>query len=174
MDPTVVALMGLPGCGKSTLAGSLHRRLGLWEVNRDRIRRAMFPQCRFTAAEKEAANRAVWEAVMANCRLGRSSVVDGMSFARRSEVERAREIAVSCGFRFAAVLLDCPVAVAQARIAADPASACHPAGDRDAGLVEEVAARFEPPRADALRVDATADAQAVGEAVLALLAARRD
>ena len=55
----VVALMGVPGAGKSTLARTLEREFALRCVCRDAIRAAMFPACEFSYLEKRAAFRAV-------------------------------------------------------------------------------------------------------------------
>ena len=52
--PLVVALVGLPGAGKSEVASFLARELALRLVSRDAIRAAMFPQCRYSPAEKRA------------------------------------------------------------------------------------------------------------------------
>lgn len=145
----VVALVGLPGSGKSVLAARLVTR-GLALIDRDAIRAQLFPECAFTHAEKRAANQAVLEALRAHCIAGRESLLDGMTFGRRSEREAVRAIAAKHGFRFIALWLDCPVEVAAARVAAQP----HPAADRDPALVREVAARFERPE-EAVKLDAT-------------------
>ena len=151
MDPRrVLLLTGLPGSGKSTLARFLAVRFGLAVIDRDRIRADLFPQCEFSAAEKQAANAAVFDALHAQCLAGRSCLLDGMTFSRESERETVRNIAVQHGFTCHILWLDCPVETAVSRVTAQS----HPARDRDAGLVREVAARFERP-ADAVRLDAT-------------------
>ena len=71
MQPRVVVLCGLPGSGKSTLAAALCGRLGLALIDRDRIRDRLFPDCRYTEAEKQAANQAVLEQLRTNCSEGR-------------------------------------------------------------------------------------------------------
>src|SRR6478736_4260144 len=74
----IVTLIGLPGAGKSTVARTLERRLGLRRVCRDAIRQAMFPRCDYTFIEKRAAFRTVLLAVEINCLLGEPTVIDGM------------------------------------------------------------------------------------------------
>ena len=150
------------------MAKHLLAELPLHEVDRDRIRAALFPRCAFTQDEKDAANAAVLAAVAANCRLGRASLVDGMTFARASELEALRACAAAQGFAVLPLFLDCPVDVARARIAADRS---HPAGDRTPALADAVAERFEAPPADALRVDADATAREVCSAALAAVRA---
>lgn len=150
MKRRVVALCGLPGSGKSTLAASLCARLELALIDRDRIRDRLFPDCRFTQAEKQAANQAVLDALRMNCAAGTSSLLDGMTFGRESERRAVRAIAAEHGFACTLLWLDCPVDVAAARVATQP----HPAADRTPQLVRDVAQRFERPT-DALRLDAT-------------------
>ena len=150
MKPRVVVLCGLPGSGKSTLAAALCGRLGLALIDRDRIRDRLFPDCRYTEAEKQAANQAVLEQLRVNCSEGNSSLLDGMTFGRESERRAVRAIAAEQGCDCRLLWLDCPVDVAAERVA----SQAHPAVDRTPRLVREVAQRFEKPM-DALRLDAT-------------------
>ncbi|MGE5625929.1 MAG: AAA family ATPase [Bacillota bacterium] len=151
MNPRrVVALVGLPGSGKTSLTGPLVARHGFSLIDRDAIRTKLFPDCAFTQAEKQAANQAVLEALRVNCAAGRESLLDGMTFGRRSEREVVGAIASRHGFRFIALWLDCPVEVAVRRVTTQP----HAAADRSPALVREVAARFERPD-EAVRLDAT-------------------
>jgi predicted kinase len=153
--PCVVALMGLPGAGKSTIARALEQELGLRRVCRDQIRAAMFPCCDHSFIEKRAAFRAVLLAIEINGLLGASSVVDGMTFSRREDFERIAELAARCDFIALPLLVECPPALARERIARDLAAAAHPAADRIPALVDAVLARYEPTPASALRVDGT-------------------
>ena len=134
------------------------------EVNRDHLRAEIFPDCRFTDEEKRAANELVLERSRKHCAAGESMLVDGMTFSRASEREALRLIAAAHGFRFVLLWLDCPVETAVARVEHQ----AHPAQDRDAARVREVAARFEVP-ADAFRIDATLSHEEIQRlAVLAL------
>ncbi len=148
----VVALCGLPGAGKTTVAGSLQDRYPLRIVDRDRIRDAMFPLCAFSEAEKQASNEAVMSATVTNCRLGFDSLIDGMTFSSRAQRSEFAELVRDCGGRFAVLFLDCPLETARERVHASGRN--HPAGDRLPELVDDVAARFEPPEGEGLRVDA--------------------
>src|SRR5512146_211362 len=88
VTPVVVALIGLPGAGKSLVARALADQLGLRRVCRDTIRYAMFPSCSYTFAEKRAAFRATLLALEINCLLGESTVIDGVTFSRRADLVR--------------------------------------------------------------------------------------
>ena len=112
----------------------------------------MFPDCGYSAAEKLAAERAVKEAVTANCVAARSSLIDGMTFGRRSVREEFLAHAGACGACFVVLWLDCPAAVARDRVASDHT---HVAADRVPGLVDRAAGYFEAPGPAALRIDGT-------------------
>lgn len=169
--PLVLALMGLPGAGKSALAAALARELDLHVVDRDAIRAAMFPRCALSAAEKHAAFRAVLTAIEVNCLLSRSSVIDGVTFARGQDLERLYGVASKYPVDTIALYLDCPPELARERIAQDRRE--HPARDRSPDLVDRVMARFDQPPPTALVVDARAPADAVLHVALALIGTAR-
>lgn len=168
----VVAVMGLPGAGKSTVARALESRLGLRRVCRDAIRQAMFPHCDYTFLEKRAAFRSVLLAIEINCLLGASTVVDGMTFSRREDYDQIVALAFAHGFDVLPLLIDCPPDLARARVAKDRAAGAHVAADRDAALVTRVALRFAPPPAAAVRIDARLPVAEVCRLAVSEVAAR--
>lgn len=167
-DCGIVALVGLPGAGKSTVAGHLARALGLRRVCRDAVRAAMFPQCRWTPTEKRAAYRAVLLATEVNLALGCATVVDGMTFSRERDRDKLAALAARLRVPLVLLWLDLPAALARARVDAD---AGHPAGDRDARLVDVVQERFEAPSAAAW-IDASLPIDAVCAAAEAVVRER--
>ncbi|MEZ5785308.1 MAG: AAA family ATPase [Xanthobacteraceae bacterium] len=165
-SPIVIALMGLPGSGKTTVATLLARTCALSVISRDVIREALFRPCGFTEVERQTAYRALLIATGACLTLGRSCVIDGMTFSRAAEVNDMRAVARRAGARFLPVLLDCPTAIAQARASAE--SADHrraPANGDAAALIAAVARRFELPPADTLHLDATKPPEAIASAI---------
>lgn len=148
----VIGLCGLPGAGKTSVADALQEQHDLRLVDRDRIRAAMFPLCAYSDVEKQAANEAVLAAVAANCRLGFDTLIDGMTFSSRVERREFGGVVRDCGGRFVLLYLDCSLETARERIRAHGSD--HPAGDREPELADEVAARFEPPEGEGLRLDA--------------------
>ncbi len=163
----VVALMGLPGSGKTSLAEALAPRIPARTVSRDGVRAAMFRPCDFTDREKAAAFRAVLEAVRANCELGQSTIVDGMPFSREGELEAVRQAGREAGGWTLAVLCSVPVEEAQRRVRAQAEASKPVAEDRDADLVAEVAGRFRPLPEGTVELDATRHVDELVEAVLA-------
>lgn len=153
----VIALMGLPGSGKTRVAKSLRERVPLALVSRDAIRAAMFDPCEHNDLEKHAAHEAAMLSIEHCLTLGRSCVIDGMTFSRNADVERVRTMARRAGAHFMPVFFDCPVEVAQERIRKDVRTTnnVHRSGEEE--LVAKVAERFEQPPEDAIVIDGTLD-----------------
>ena len=152
--PLVVALIGLPGAGKSVVAAALAAEFGLHRVCRDELRRAMFPMCSYSYAEKRAAFRALLLAVEVNCALGRGSVIDGVTFSRRRDLERLDATLAPYQVTPLALFLDCPPETCRQRVARDLATGRHLAADRSPELVDEIMARFDPLPASCLHLNA--------------------
>jgi predicted kinase len=153
--PIVVALIGLPGAGKSVVARALEDQLGLRRICRDAIRHAMFPKCSYSFAEKRAAFRSLLLALEINCMLGESSVLDGVTFSRRRDLLRVDGVIRRYGFAPVPIYLDCPPDVARARIAEDVRNNQHLARDRTPAMVTDVLMRFDTPPPSAIVIDAT-------------------
>jgi len=171
--PVVVALIGLPGVGKSVVARALADQLGLRRVCRDSVRHAMFPVCSYSFAEKRAAFRAVMLALEINCLLGESSVIDGVTSSRRRDLARVDAIVRRYAFIPIPIYLDCPPAVAHERIASEIEHNQHVARDRTPELVYEVQARFDTPPPNALVINATLPAAEVCRVAVEAVAAIR-
>ena len=153
--PIVVATMGLPGAGKSVVARAMERELGLRRICRDQIRAAMFPDCNYSFVEKRAAYRSLLLALEINCLLRVGSVIDGMTFSRRSELDRVAEIAARQRIVTIPLLVECPPDLARKRVARDLATGSHVAADRTPDTVNDVLARRDPHPEGTLIVDGT-------------------
>lgn len=171
--PAVIALIGLPGSGKRVVAEALAAQLSLRRVCRDAIRDAMFPQCAYSFAEKRAAFRALLLAVEINCLLGESSVIDGMTFARRRDLMRVDNAIRSYGFLAIPVFLDCSVTTAKARVAQELATNPHLAIERSPEQVADARARFDPPPPNALVINANLPLDEVARVTIAAVTQMR-
>ncbi len=167
--PIVVAVMGLPGAGKSIVARALEDQLQLRRVCRDTIRAAMFPRCSYSFIEKRAAWRSVLLALEINGMLGFGSVIDGMTFSRRRELDRVAQVAARHRLVTIPLLVECPPELARERVARDIAANRHSARDRSPDLVNDVLARSEPPPAETLRIDGTLPAAQMCRAAIAAI-----
>jgi len=173
LKPVVVALIGLPGAGKSVVARALEDQLGLRRVDRDAIRQAMFPKCSYSFAEKRATLRSMLLALEINCMLGESSVLDGVTFSRRRDLARVDSVIGRYAFTPISIYLDCPPEIARARIASDVENNRHLARDRTPELVNDVLARFDAPPPSALVLDARQPATEMCRIAIAAVAALR-
>jgi len=171
--PVVVALIGLPGAGKSVIARALEDQLGLRRVCRDAIRHAMFPKCSYSFAEKRAAFRSTLLALEINCMLGQSSVIDGVTFSRRRDLARVDSVIGRYKFTPVPIYLDCPPELARQRIATDVANDRHLARDRTPEMVNEVLVRFDTPPPNALVIDASLPAAEMCRVALTAVAELR-
>lgn len=166
----LIALAGLPGAGKSTLAKGLQAALRAEIVSRDTIRMAEFPEW-----DDRAAKRAAFEIVRLDVslllRAGATVIVDGATLATQAERHELRGLAAGVGVDFVLLWLDVAPDIAAARIAADRHEA--PA-DRHPALAHAVAGRFECPREDedAVRLDAAAASTALLDAAVTAIRAR--
>lgn len=172
MKPLLLAIAGLPGAGKSTLARALAARFGLVRVDRDAIRCAMFPDLPASPTRTRAAFRTALLAAEVHLIEGRPCVLDGMTLARAADRGRIAALAARHGAPHVLLWLDVAPAIARARVAADRAEGVHPASDRDPELVAAVYARFEPPGDAHVRVDGSAPPEAVLATAAAAIAER--
>jgi predicted kinase len=164
--PIVIATMGLPGAGKSVVARAIETQLGLRRVCRDQIRAAMFPNCNYSFIEKRAAYRSLLLALEINCMLRAGSVIDGMTFSRRSELDRVAEIAARHRIATIPLLVECPPEIARERVARDLATGRHVARGRNPETVNDVLAQREPAPEGTLIIDGTLSEDAMCRAAL--------
>jgi predicted kinase len=144
----LIALAGLPGTGKSTLARALAARLDAPLLDKDALRAALFrPQeIEHSAAQDDLVMACIHRAVEFLAAQGRARavVLDGRTYSRRAQVEALRALAARLGAPLA--LLECTAApeVVRARLAGDRAAGAHPAADRTPELYERLRAAAEP------------------------------
>lgn len=167
--PFVVAVMGLPGAGKSIVARAIEDQLQLRRICRDQIRAAMFPRCNYSFIEKRAAYKAVLLALEINCMLRVGSVIDGMTFSRQRELVRVAEVAARHGVDTIPLLISCPPELARERVARDLELNRHIAGDRTPETVNDVLARWEAPPEGTLVIDAALPAAQMCRAAVAAI-----
>jgi predicted kinase len=169
--PVLTVLMGLPGCGKTTVARRLHAIAPqLIILSRDLVRRELFAHPDYSAGEKGDVFDELLSRAGRELSDGRDVLIDGMTFSHGAERERAAASAHEAGATFLMVHCDCPLEVALARVRAQAIGArAHPAGDRDEALVREVAARFDPISSTVARLDMRGDPEPLARELRALI-----
>jgi predicted kinase len=164
--PLVLALAGLPGAGKSTLAAALSRITGWPILDRDALCAEQWPN-EGARARREAADQLLLRRVGSAVRAGLCLIVDGKSWARASDRAALAAVVEEAGGRLQWVELRVDIDTAKARVR--KSAAAHPADDRNEALVEVVQARMEPILGDCWPLDAKQSAERVWHDCLARL-----
>lgn len=154
--PLVLALAGLPGAGKSTLAAGLSRMTGWPVLDRDAIRVENWPDDP-ARERRDTADRLLLRRVGSGIRAGLCLIVDGKSWASAADRAALAEAVEEAGGRLRWVELLIDVDTAKARVR--ESAAAHPADDRDEALVDAVCARMEPIVTDCWQLDGTRPAE---------------
>lgn len=162
----LVLLAGLPGVGKSTLAGPLAERLGAAVLDRDHVKEATIPAEYRTHSPSQVRLAAqmcadVCGTILAEHPTARL-VIDGHTFSRREDLARYRQIADRHGAQMLVVECTADPAVVADRIAGDTDGL---AKQRDWSKYLEVRERYEAPEGDVVTVDLSASVDPAVDAV---------
>ena len=130
----LIAMVGLPGTGKSTLAARLAAALGGVVLCKDVVRAALFPApvLDYSAAQDEIAMSAVFAAAeyLLKAHPLRPVFLDGRTFCKPGQLAAPLALAASLGQPHRVIECVCADEVAWARIGADRAAGTHLAGNR--------------------------------------------
>jgi adenylylsulfate kinase len=144
----LIAMAGLPGCGKSTVAAGLERELGAVVLDKDRVRAALFPPrvLDYSAVQDDVCMAAIYQAAatILNANPRQHVVIDGRTFLRADQVADLLALASSLGTPPRVIECVCDDDVARRRLEADRARGGHPAGNRTYALYLSLKADAEP------------------------------
>lgn len=139
----LIALAGLPGSGKTTLAKALQRLTAAPVLNKDIARASWLPgREQYSDVDNDAVVERLLQQAEELLREGAKIVVlDGRTFSKRRQVERLRQ------FPLPLLIVECRCSerTALSRIAADSE---HPAPDRSADLYRRLRESADPIDAD--------------------------
>ena len=145
---TLIALAGLPGAGKSTLARVLAAELGAPVFDKDTVRAALFGPDRIEYSREQddlcwelTLRAAAWELAR---RRPACAILDGRTYCRAGQVEALRTFAARAGLPLLLVECTCGEAAACERLAGDAAAGRHPAADRGPELHRRLRAEAVP------------------------------
>ena len=90
MSPMLIAMAGLPGTGKSTLAAALAEALPAVVLDKDKLRAGLIPpeKIEYSRAQDDYVFELLLKAAKYNLNRGRHVILDGRTFTRRYQVER--------------------------------------------------------------------------------------
>jgi predicted kinase len=155
MSPMLIAMAGLPGTGKSTLATALADALPAVVLDKDKLRAGLIPSERieYSRAQDDYIFELLIKAAQYNLNRGRNVILDGRTFTRGYQVERVLLFANEVGSDLHFIECVCPEAMALQRLAEDRAAAIHPAADRGAELYRSLRAEADPILRDHLVIE---------------------
>jgi adenylylsulfate kinase len=142
----LVAMAGLPGSGKSTIANALSARLSAAVLNKDTVRHAIFAPRDIEYSREQ--DDFVMDLLLQAAQYfwlrdpSRLVILDGRPFSRASQIDRVLKFAE--GVQQPARILECVCSEESARRRLEAQQADHPAANRGYSLYLEVKARFEP------------------------------
>ncbi len=142
----LVALAGLPGTGKSTLARRLAAELDAPLLDKDAVRAAVFGP-RWTDHTRAQDDLCVgFLQAAARSLVGRApfAVLDGRTYTRAGQVDALRAAARDMGAGLRLIECVCDPAEAERRLAADAAAGAHPAANRGVELHRALRASAVP------------------------------
>lgn len=153
----IVAMAGLPGVGKSALAGALAVQLGAVVLDKDRIRAGLFPpsQVYYRRDQDDFCVDVMYRTAEWLLRRDPSTVVilDGVTFSRAYRVTWLRRVAADLGAALRLIECTCQDEIALARLTDDRTAGSHPAVNRDPSLYRRIQATADPISPPKLVVD---------------------
>lgn len=146
----IVAMAGLPGTGKSTIAGQVAASLPAVVLDKDRVREALFPAAlvEYSTRQDDFCMDILLETaayVLGNTAV-QHIIIDGRTFSQEYQVVRVKLWAEALRVPLKWIECVCSGDTARRRLAADVAEGTHLAGNRDFALYLALKARFQPIR----------------------------
>ena len=146
MSTLLIAMAGLPGTGKTTLAEALAEKLGAAVLDKDKLRAALIEPERIEYSRKQ--NDAVYELLLKGAiyslKRGKPVILDGRTFTRKYQVERVVRFATGHDADLRIIECVCDEELALKRVLADREKGTHPAADRDPELYHRLKNEAEP------------------------------
>jgi len=144
----LIAMAGLPGTGKSTLARRLAAELGATILDKDSVRAALFDarDIEYSTAQDDFVLSIMLRvaAYLLDRDPARPIILDGRPFARRYQRDDLDRFARAHGAPLRIIACVCSDDTARRRLDHDASSGRHAAGNRDYALYLSIKAGFEP------------------------------
>jgi adenylylsulfate kinase len=144
----LIAMAGLPGAGKSTVAARLASALGAVVLNKDQVRAALFPPpvLNNSAEQDDLCMAVIYQAAAYILKASprQHVIIDGRTFLRPAHLDGLFHWAASLNEAPRLIECVCDDEVARARLEQDQVRDSHPAKNRTYALYLAVKARAEP------------------------------
>jgi len=169
----IVIMAGLPATGKSTLARALAQRLAGAVLDKDEIRAALFQPAHveYSPAQDDFCQEIMLQtaAYLLAKDAGLHVLLDGRTFSRRYQRERAIEFCLQVGTTWATLECVCAEQTALGRLAEAVAQHTHPAANRTPELYRQIREAWEPIDGPKLVIDTDANLDACVDRALRYL-----
>ncbi len=163
--PALVALVGLPGAGKTWLAAELRRRTGAVVLESDDLRALLFGRPTYSVDESRRLFAAIHAAIEDILRRGASVILDATNLAE-GEREPLYRIAEATGARLVVVRVVAPRWLIHRRLARRTLRIEPSRSEAGVLVYERMRRRFEPIERPHFRVDTSRDTAAVIDAIV--------
>ncbi|MBV9022656.1 MAG: AAA family ATPase [Streptomycetaceae bacterium] len=169
----IIQLAGLPGTGKTTLAGGLARELGAVVLSKDEVRQAVFTTAvAYNRDQDDLCVSFLFQAArfLLERHPDTTVILDGRTCLRTYQIEQVRDFAQLLQQPLSIVECVCAETTAKRRLAADTR---HVAANRNAALYDTIRAGAEPINHPKITLETDAEPAAVLAQCLQLLRTHR-
>jgi adenylylsulfate kinase len=147
-EQMLIAMAGLPGAGKSTIAARLTEELGAVVLNKDTVRAALFPLpvLDYSAEQDDISMDAIYHAAASILKASsrRTVILDGRTFLRAKQVDDLLRLAAAVGESTRIIECVCDDTVAKLRLEKDQSQGGHPAANRTFALYQQLKESAQP------------------------------
>ncbi|MCU0523178.1 MAG: ATP-binding protein, partial [Anaerolineae bacterium] len=173
----LIAMAGLPGTGKTTVANALAPKLGAVVLNKDSVRAALFPPgtVEYSVEQDDLCFDVMLKvaAFLLKRNPSRPVILDGRTFTQRQQVSSVIQAAQATKAPLAFIECTCAEKVALRRLAQAGSQQAHPAANRDGMLYRRLKATADPISLPHLTVATEAPLAFIVQQCLAYLADRQ-
>ena len=173
----LIAMAGLPGTGKTTLARSLAGSLNAIVLNKDTIRAALFPAetVEYSSEQDDLCVEVMLQvaAFLLKRDPDRAIILDGRTFSRQGQVQTVTQAASDMAAELIFIECTCSEATSLRRLREDRLREAHVAENRDAALYHRLKGQADPLKLPHLIVDTDAPLDTVVDRCLFYLTSRR-
>jgi len=151
----LIAMAGLPGTGKSTLARRLGELLPAVVLDKDTIRAALFPapEIDYSIRQDDFCVAIMLQTASYLMDKGRTVILDGRTFTLKYQVDRLVRFSHAAGAMLEIIECVCTEDAAYQRLSSDDILGLHIAANRDFGLYQKLKSQAVPIQAPHLQVD---------------------
>lgn len=153
----MIAMAGLPGTGKSTLARALAERIPALVLNKDTVRAALFPpaEIAYSNSQDDLVINIILQMAEYYFQKNaeRSVILDGRTFSKKAQVDTLVSYSHQYHRELRLIYCMCSDEMARKRIECDLYSGNHPATDRDFSLYLRLQAESDPIQLPHLRLN---------------------